>query len=144
VATIQIEESAHAALVAESSRAAALEADVTAVTTRATAAEAALTEANDTAAEALVSAALESVGLTAPKTAARLAKGYPVKENGALDKDALAEAVAESIAELQVSGGAGSVRGLGATEQVAAPAVTAESAREAILASSGYTPKGAK
>ena len=144
VATIQIEESAHADLVAQSSRAAALEADVTVAKDRATAAEAALTEANDTAAEALVAAALEAVGLTAPKTAARLAKGYPVKENGALDKDALAESVAESIAELQVSGGAGTVRNLGSTEQVPAPAVTLESAREAILASSGYTPKGAK
>jgi hypothetical protein len=143
VATIQIEESAHAALVAESSRAAALEADVTAATTRATAAEAALTEANDTAAEALVASALEAVGLTAPKTAARLAKGYPVKENGALDKDALAESVAESVAELQVSGGAGTVRGAGDSTAPAQEAVTPQSAREAILATVGYTPKGA-
>lgn len=144
VATIQIEESAHATLVAESSRAAALDAKVTEATERATVAEAALTEANDTAAQALVTSALEAVGLSAPKTAARLAQGYPVKENGALDAEALAATVAESVAELQVSGGAGSVRGAGHTEAPATPAVTYESAREAILATAGYTPKGAK
>jgi hypothetical protein len=90
-----------------------------------------------------VASALEAVGLTAPKTAARLAKGYPVKENGALDKDALAESVAESVAELQVSGGAGTVRGAGDSTAPAQEAVTPQSAREAILATVGYTPKGA-
>jgi hypothetical protein len=142
VATIQIEESVHADLVEKSSRATALEADVTAANTRATTAEAALKESNDSAAAALVNAALEAAGITAPKTAARLAEGYPVKENGAVDAVALAESVAESIAELQAASGAGSVRGVGHTaEDAAAP--TAQSAREEILKLSGYTPKGA-
>lgn len=146
VGTIQIEESAHAALVEKSGRVTALEADVTKATERATAAESSLTEANDTAAEALVTAALEAAGVSAPKLAARLAKGYPVKENGVLDAEALRTDVAESVAELQVSNGAGSVRGVGHTQEEAKPAetVTAEQAKESILAVSGYTPKGAK
>lgn len=115
VATIQIEESVHADLVAKSSRTTALEADLTTATTRATTAEAGLTEANDAAAAAVVEAAFTAAGITAPKTAARLSKGYPVKENGVLNAEALATDVAESIAELQVANGAGSVRGLGDT-----------------------------
>jgi len=143
VPTIQIEEAEHRNLVEQSSRATALEADVSKAEERANTAESALKESNDTAAATLVEAALKAVGLNAPKTAARLSQGYPVKENGALDADALAEAVAESIAELQVSGGAGSVHGAGHTQESTAPTVTLESAREAILASAGYTPKGA-
>ena len=144
--TIQIEEAAHRELVEKSGRVTALEADVTKATERASVAESSLTEANDTAAEALVTAALEAAGVTAPKLAARLAKGYPVKENGVLDAEALRNDVAESVAELQVSNGAGSPRGVGHTQEDAKPAepVTAEKAQEAILAASGYTPKGAK
>lgn len=115
VATIQIEESVHADLVEKSSRTTALEAELTTATTRATAAEAGLTEANDAAAAAVVEAAFTAAGISAPKTAARLSKGYPVKENGVLDSEALATDVAESIAELQVANGAGTVRGVGDT-----------------------------
>lgn len=97
------------------SRATAAEADITTATERATRAENALRESNDTAAAAVVESALQGAGITAPKLAARLAQGYPVKENGVLDTAALADAVAESIAELQVAGGAGTVRGLGET-----------------------------
>lgn len=145
--TIQIEESAHAALVEKSGRVTALEADVTAAKERAGAAESALTEANDTAAEALVTAALEAAGVSAPKLAARLAKGYPVKENGVLDAEALRSDVAESVAELQVGNGAGTPRGVGHTQESVEPsaeAITPEKAQESILAFSGYTPKGAK
>lgn len=141
VATIQIEESVHADLVEKSSRATALEADVTAAEARATAAEAALKESNDSAAVTLVEAALKAAGIEAPKTAARLAENYPVKENGALDAETLSTTVAESIAELQVAGGAGTVRGVGHTQEDA-PALTTESAREEILKASGYK-KGA-
>lgn len=146
VATIQIEESAHADLVEKSGRATALEAEKTAAEGRATVAEAALKQANDTAAAAVVKSALEAVGITAPKLAARLAEGYPVQESGALDEEALRAAVAESVAELQVAGGAGTPRGVGDTAAEAATSkteVTQEAAREAILANVGYTPKGA-
>lgn len=144
VATIQIEESVHADLVAKSSRTTALEADLGTAKERATAAEAALKESNDAAAAALVTAALESAGITAPKLGARLAEGYPVKENGALDAEALASTVAESVAELQVSGGAGTPRGVGhAAEDATKTTVTAESAKADILRIAGYTPKGA-
>jgi len=116
VATIQIEESVHADLIAKSSRTTALEAEVSTANDRATAAEAGLTEANDAAAAAVVEAAFSTAGITAPKTAARLSKGYPVKENGVLNTEALAADVAESIAELQVANGAGTVRGVGHTD----------------------------
>jgi hypothetical protein len=115
VATIQIEEAEHRNLIAQSSRTTALEAEVSTATTRATTAEAGLTEANDTAAAAVVESAFTAAGITAPKTAARLSKGYPVKENGVLNTEALAADVAESIAELQVANGAGTVRGVGHT-----------------------------
>jgi hypothetical protein len=146
VATVQIEESTHADLLEKSSRATALEAEKTAAEGRATVAEGALKDANDAAAEAIVTAALEAVGIVAPKTAARLAEGYAVKENGALDQEALKLSVAESVAELQVAGGAGTPRGVGETvaEDAGKPAaITVESAREAILAQVGYTKKGA-
>lgn len=143
VATIQIEESAHADLVENASRATALEADKTAAEGRATAAESALKIANDTAAAAVVTAALEAAGIAAPKLATRLAEGYPVQENGVLDMEALQGTVAESVAELQVSGGAGTPRGVGESKEAATPAVTVESATESILAISGYTRKGA-
>lgn len=97
------------------SRATTAEAEITTATERATRAEAGLTEANDAAAAAVVEAAFNAAGLSAPKTAARLSKGYPLKENGVLDAEALATDVAESIAELQVANGAGTVRGLGDT-----------------------------
>jgi len=97
------------------SRASTAEAEITTATDRATRAEAGLTEANDAAAAAVVEAAFTAAGLSAPKTAARLSKGYPLKENGVLDAEALATDVAESIAELQVANGAGTVRGLGDT-----------------------------
>lgn len=127
VATIQIEESEHANLIAQSSRTTALEAEVSTATTRATTAEAGLTEANDTAAAAVVEAAFSAVGISAPKTAARLAKGYPVKENGVLNTEALAASVAESIAELQVANGAGTVRGVGHTATATESAEPADS-----------------
>ena len=138
VATIQIEESVHADLVANGSRVTALEA------AEATAKEA-LKGINDDAAAALVKAALESAGLTAPKTASRLAQGYPVKENGALDVEAFSAEIAESVAELQVSNGAGTPRnvGEGTTPPPAETTMSTEDATKAILAARGYTPKGA-
>lgn len=115
MATTNIEESELAQLRESASRATAAEADITTARERATRAETALQESNDSAAAALVASALEAVGISAPKTAARLAKGYPVKENGALDTAAFTADLAESIAELQVANGAGTVRGLGDT-----------------------------
>jgi len=107
-----------AALRESASRATAAEADITTATERATRAETALTTANDTAAAAVVEAAFAAAGISAPKTAARLSKGYPVDESGALNTEALAAEIAESIAELQVAGGAGTVRGVGHTSGV--------------------------
>jgi hypothetical protein len=124
VATIQIEESVHADLVEKSSRTTALEAEVSTATERATTAEAGLTEANDAAAAAVVEAAFSTAGINAPKTAARLSKGYPLKENGVLDAGALATDVAESIAELQVANGAGTVRGVGHTDATESKTIT--------------------
>jgi hypothetical protein len=111
VGHIQIEEAEHATLVENASRA-------TALATETATAKAALKEVNDAAAAKLVASAMEAVGVTAPKLAARLAEGYPVKENGALDSEALELAVAESIAELQVAAGAGTVRAVGETTAV--------------------------
>jgi hypothetical protein len=108
------------------SRATAAEADITTANERASRVETALTRANDTAAAAVVEAAFTAAGITAPKTAARLSKGYPVDESGALDSEALAADVAESIAELQVAGGAGSVRGVGHTAGVTESADVAD------------------
>lgn len=147
VATIQIEEAAHADLLEKSGRATALETKVTEAEARATAAESALTQANDAAAAAVVKSAMEAAGFSgATKLAARLAEGYPVKENGVLDADALAESVAESVAELQVANGAGTPRGVGnttSTESEKPAEVTQESARAEILKTAGYTQKGA-
>lgn len=138
VATIEIEESAHADLVAQSGRVTALETDLT--TTRE-----ALKATNAAAAEALVKSALEAVGITAPKTAARLSAGFPVLENGAIDVEKFSAEITESIAELQVSGGAGTPRGLGGNpDEGTKVELTAEDAHKAILAQAGFTPKGAK
>lgn len=125
-------------------RATTAESAVETANKRATASEAALKESNDEAATALVTSALESAGLNAPKLAARLAEGYPVKENGVLDRTALSNTVAEAVAELQVAGGAGSVRGVGESKEKAETALTLESATAAILAQRGITPKEAK
>ena len=142
MATTTIEEAELATLKESYGRVPALETAATVAEGRATTAEAGLTDANDTAAAAVVEAAFAAAGITAPKTAERLSKGYPVKENGALNAEALAADVAESIAELQVASGAGTPRGVGDTS-VTEKVVTAESARAEILAASGYTPKGA-
>lgn len=123
VGQIQIEESVHSDLVANASRATALESELGDKVTKLTATEAALKEINDATAAKIVSDALEAVGMTeAPKTAARLIEGYAVKENGALDVQAFTDHVAESVAELRVAAGAGSVRGVG--HAPAAEAVT--------------------
>jgi hypothetical protein len=119
VGQIQIEESVHADLLEKSGRTTALEADLGTAKDKLTATEAALKEVNDAAATKLVTDALEAVGIkNAPKTTARLIEGYAVKENGALNSEALAETVAEAIAELQVAGGAGQVTGVGHTAPV--------------------------
>lgn len=141
VGQIQIEESVHADLVANASRVTALEA------AEATAKEA-LAETNTAAAAALVKAALEAVGINAPKTAARLSAGFPVKENGAIDVEKFSAEITESIAELQVSGGAGTPRGLGdgttpPPSEGTKVELSTEDAHKAILAQAGYTPKGA-
>lgn len=139
-----IDDTELAALRESASRATAAEVDTTAAQERATAAEAALTRANDTAAAAVVESTLSAAGITAPKLAARLAAGYPVSEDGVLDSEALAANVAESVAELQVGNGAGTVRSVGHTTESTKPEITPETAREQILASRGYAPKGSK
>lgn len=142
MATTNIEEAELATLKESSGRVPALEAERDAATDRATTALAGLTESNDTAAAALVTTALAEAGLNAPKAAARLAVGYPVKENGVIDVDTFTADVAEAVAELAEAHGAGSVRGLGNTEATAT-AITQESATQKILALRGITPKGA-
>lgn len=138
VATIQIEESEHANLVAQSSRAAVLESEVTAANTRADVAEAALAKRDlDAAAAAIVAEAFDAVEITAPKTAARLAKGYTVKE-GALDADALKADIEESIKELAEAAGLGKVHGNGPTAVAETIATEAD-----VLKALGRTVKGA-
>lgn len=123
------------------SRASTAEADTTTATERATKAEEALTKANDRAATAIVEAAFTAAGITAPKTAARLSKGYPVAESGELDDAKLTADVAESIAELAESNGAGQVRGLGTSGGDGA--ASAVESNKAIASAFGRTVKEA-
>lgn len=125
------------------SRATTAEAAITEATERVDAAEAKVKKANDKAAAAVVEQAFATAGLTAPKLAKRLAEGYTVSEDGILDSEALSAEVAESIAELQVGSGAGSVRGVGESASTTETVVDESAAHAAILAASGYTPKGA-
>lgn len=137
VTTIQIEEADHRNLVEASSRVPALE-------TERDAAREALKETNEGTASALVTAALEAAGVTAPKLAARLTAGFPVKENGAIDLEAFRQEVAESVAEVQVAGGAGTPRNVGESDTPATKVeMTKEDAEAAILKLRGLTPKGA-
>jgi len=138
VGQIQIEESAHAKLLEDASRATVLEGE------KSTALEA-LKSTNDESAEALVTSAFESAGVTAPKAAARLIAGYPVKENGALNVEQFKTDIAEAVAEFQVANGAGTPRNLdGHAAESTTVEMTTEDAHKAILANVGYTPKGAK
>lgn len=135
VAITNIEESELATLRDSASRATALEADKTAAETRATAAEESLALANTIAAEAVVSTAMEAKGISGEKLAARLAINFPVLESGVLDREKLAEDVAEALAEIQSANGVGSVRGVGASIEDGQKAeITTESFRDEILA----------
>lgn len=130
VGQIQIEEAVHADLLEKSSRATVLEGTIQST--------------NTAVAEALVTSAFEAAGVTAPKAAARLVAGFPVKEDGGIDLQAFSQEIAESVAEFQVSNGAGTPRNLGdVQEQTTTVEMTAEEANAAILKAAGYTPKGA-
>lgn len=136
VGQIQIEESVHATLVADASRATVLEGE------KSTALEA-LKSTNDDSAAALVASAFESAGVTAPKTAARLSAGYPVKENGALNVEQFKQDIAEAVAEFQVANGAGTPRGVGDVQEQTKVTMTKEDAEAKILKIAGFAPKGA-
>lgn len=103
VATTNIEESELSALRADASRAAALEAENRKLR------ESALKDA----AAKIVAEAFD--GIEAPKTMARLAESYTVKEDGTLDAEALTAEATESAAEWRAAHGEGTVRGLGDT-----------------------------
>lgn len=138
VAITNIEESELATLRDSASRATALEEAMTALETRATSAEESLALANTIAAESVVAKAMESNGISGEKLAARLALNFPVLESGVLDREKLAEDVAEALAEIQSANGVGSVRGVGESHEGGQEAtVTTESFRDAILAVRG-------
>lgn len=136
VATIQIEEAAHADLVAQSSRAAVLEAELAEANTKLAAAESATVTAQ---AEAIVAEAFGDV--EAKVTRRALVSAALAAES--FDAEALKADAVEAAAEIRVANGEGTVRNVGESQTVTAPVVTEQSAREAILAASGYTPKGA-
>lgn len=138
VAITNIEESELATLRDSASRATALEEATTALETRATAAEESLAMANTIAAESVVAKAMEAKGISGEKLAARLAVNFPVLESGVLDREKLAEDVAEALAEIQAANGVGSVRGVGESIEDGQKAeITAESFRDEILAVRG-------
>lgn len=135
VAITNIEESELATLRDSASRATALEEAMTALETRATSAEESLALANTIAAESVVAKAMEAGGISGEKLAARLAVNFPVLESGVLDREKLAEDVAEALAEIQSANGVGSVRGVGESIEGGQEAtVTTESYKDAILA----------
>jgi hypothetical protein len=139
VPTIQIEESVHADLVEKSSRATALEAALKEANDKLAAAEA---EGRNAKAEAIVA---EAFGDLEAKVTRRslVSAALAAKE---FDADALKADAEEAAAEIRAAQGEGSVRGVGHTqeaEQKPAAGLTVEAAREAILAGRGYTPKGA-
>lgn len=140
VATIQIEESEHATLKADASRATALEAELKAAKEKLAAAESAGREAK---AESIVAEAFGD--LDAKVTRRSLVAAALAAES--LDEEALRDSAVEAAAEIRVARGEGEPHGVGnsaAAESTQAEEVTYESAREQILKSSGYTPKGAK
>ncbi|MER2142186.1 MAG: hypothetical protein ABS888_00215 [Eubacteriales bacterium] len=135
VAITNIEESELATLRDSASRATALEEAKTAAETRAATAEESLALANTIAAEAVVAKAMEATGISGEKLAARLALNFPVLESGVLDREKLAEDVAEALAEIQSANGVGSVRGVGESFEDGQKAeLTNESYKDAILA----------
>lgn len=135
VAITNIEESELQTLRDSASRATALEAEKSTAEARATTAEESLALANTIAAEAVVSKAMEAKGIAGEKLAARLAVNFPVLESGVLDREKLAEDVAEALAEIQAANGAGTVRGVGESiEDGQKVELTSESAKDAILA----------
>lgn len=93
-------------------------------------------------AEAIVAEAFQGVD-GAKVTRASLVKAALVGE--AFDAEALKADAVEAAAEIRSASGEGTVRGVGETASEAhkAPELTFESAREAILAQAGLTPKGA-
>jgi hypothetical protein len=137
VTTIQIEESVHADLVAKSSRTTALEAELKEANEKLAAAEQATVTAK---AEAIVAEAFGD--LEAKVTRRSLVKAALSAET--FDAEALKADAEEAAAELRVANGAGTVRGVGESAPADKKEMTAETAREQILANSGYTPKGAK
>jgi hypothetical protein len=139
VATIQIEESVHADLVEKSGRATALEAELKEAREKLAAAESATVTAK---AESIVAEAFGD--LEAKVTRRSLVAAALAAES--FDAEALKADAVEAAAELRVASGEGTPRGVGHTKEEANPAetITAEKAQEAILAASGYTPKGAK
>lgn len=121
VATTTIEESALADLNAKASRVAVLEEANAKLQRQALAADAAK----------IVAEAFE--GVTAPKTQARIAEAFTLKEDGTLDEEALRAEATESAAEWKLSQGEGTVRGLGNTQPTAVAEAAAAPTNEDIL-----------
>ncbi len=137
MATIQIEESVHADLIAKSSRTTALEAELAEANTKLAASESATVSAK---AEAIVAEAFGD--LEAKVTRRSLVAAALAAE--AFNADALKADAIEAAAELRVAGGAGKVRSVGeSTTPESKTAMSVEDASKAILAQAGYTPKGA-
>lgn len=107
---IEVDESAHVAAVEASGRVPALEAENADL--KAKLAESAKT-ANDATATAVVAEAFK--GINAPATVKLLAGSYTLTAEGAVDTAALKARAEEAAAEIAVSFGAGSVRGVGHT-----------------------------
>lgn len=138
MATTQIEEGRLAQLEKDAGRAPVLESERDAALKERDEAREALVEARKTAnaatAERVVREAFDAVGVTAPKTAARLAERAPLTESGVVDEDALKTAAEESAAELAEASGAGTVRGMGGTTSPAGEGDISESDLDAELA----------
>lgn len=124
----QIEEARLRQLEADASRATAVEAQLaearaqsekdqaTLTTTQALLAEA-RTTANTATATRIVNEAFTEALVTAPATAALVARNAPLTEAGIVDEEALKIAAQEAAAEMAAAGGAGKVRGLGAAQE---------------------------
>lgn len=120
----QIEEARLRQLEADASRATAAETklaeaqaehelDQAALAAAQTALAEARTVANAATATRIVNEAFNEAQVTAPATAALVARNAPLTEAGVVDEDALRTSAQEAAAELAVAGGAGKVRGLG-------------------------------
>ena len=127
MATIQIEETAHAALVEKAGRVEALETQLSTVTEERNKAVTAVIEANraeDTAKAEAIIAAAESYAFNDLEKAGLLAAPPTIEESGRLDTDAFTTQVSEAAAKRAAEEGAG--RPFGITGTTAGKPMTVE------------------